>query len=176
MAKRTFKATLSTKSIQALIDKLTDYRDNILPEKLRRICDELATEGVEVAKIQIKKYDAVFTSELMNSVIKEMGEQTPTKSVFYVVADSKHAVFVEFGTGQKGEEKPYPYPFPEGYDWEYNVGSTIFEISPGQYGWFYYRDGQRYFTQGMPSRPFMYETAMDLHEKVISIVMKVFSS
>lgn len=176
MAKRKFKATLSTKSIQALIDKLTDYRDNILPDKLRRICDELATEGVSVAKMQIKKYNAVFTSELMNSVFKEMGEQTKTRSVFYVVADSEHAVFVEFGTGQMGEESPYPYPMPDGFSWEYNVGQTIFEISPGQYGWFYQRDGQTYFTQGMPARPFMYETAMDLHTKVFSIVRKVFSS
>lgn len=175
MAKRTFKGKLSQKGIEQLIDKIIDYRDNVLPEKLRRICDELATEGVEVAKAKIQKYDAVFTSELVNSVFKQMGEQTPTKSVFYVVADSKHAIFVEFGTGQMGMEAPYPYPIPQGVEWNYNSGSTIFEVSPGQYGWFYYRDGQYYFTQGMPSRPFMYETALDLESKVTKIVRKVFS-
>lgn len=175
MAHRVFKCDLSQRGIEKLIKDLKDYRDVTLPNKIQEISRKLATEGVSVAKMQVQKYNAVFTSELVNSIAEKMGAQTKTMSVFYVVADSDHAVFVEFGTGQMGEEAPYPHPLPPGFDWEYNVGQTIFEVSPGQYGWFYHRDGQTYFTQGMPARPFMYETAMDLHTKVVKIVKEVFS-
>lgn len=174
--KRTYKADLSKSGIEKLIEQIRDYKDNVLPDKIQQISRRLATEGVSVAKIQVQKYNAIFTGELANSITQRMGAQTKTRSVFYVVADSEHAVFVEFGTGQMGAEAPYPYPIPQGFDWEYNVGQTIFEVSPGQYGWLYQRDGQTFFTQGMPARPFMYETAMDLYAKVVSIVMDVFSS
>jgi hypothetical protein len=83
-------------------------------------------------------------------------------------------MFVEFGTGQIGQEAPYPYELPDGVSWEYNTGKTIFEVSPGQYGWFYKRDGQWYFTQGMPSRPFMYETSLDLYRIVEKTAKEVF--
>lgn len=174
--KRTYKTDLSRSGIDNLIKQLKDYKDNVLPDKIRQISERLANEGVLVAKVQIQKYNAIFTSELINSITSKPSAQTKTRSVFYVVADSEHAVFVEFGTGQIGAEAPYPYPMPPGFDWEYNVGQTIFEVSPGQYGWFYQRDGQTYFTQGMPARPFMYETAMDLYTKVVAIVTDVFSS
>ena len=92
------------------------------------------------------------------------------------MADSHHAAFVEFGTGQFGLESAYPYPFPEGVDWQYNTGETIFEISPGQYGWFYPGDdGRWYFTQGMPSRPFMYETSLELMNLVVTTAKEVFA-
>ena len=174
--KRTYKADLSKSGIDNLIKQLKDYKDNILPNKIRQISERLANEGVLVAEVQIQKYNAVFTSELINSITSKPGMQTKTRSVFYVVADSEHAVFVEFGTGKMGAEAPYPYPMPPGFDWEYNVGQTIFEVSPGQYGWFYQRDGQTYFTQGMPARPFMYETSLELHAKVVAIAKDVFSS
>ena len=72
-------------------------------------------------------------------------------------------------------EGGYPYPFPEGVDWEYSTGKTIVEVSPGQYGWFYPGDdGKWYFTQGMPSRPFMYETSLELMNLVVKTAREVF--
>ena len=173
--KRTFQADLSKSGIEKLIKQFKNYKNNILPNKLNEISKRLSAEGILVAQTKIQKYNAVFTGELVNSIMQKKGIQTKTMSVFYVVADSEHAVFVEFGTGQMGLESPYPYPLPPGVDWKYNTGPTIFEVSPGQYGWIYERDGKTYFTQGMPARPFMYETAMDLYTKVVSIVMEVFS-
>ena len=110
----------------------------------------------------------------MNSIHEKDGGSTKTSAIFYIVADSEHAAFVEFGTGQIGEEAPYPYPLPEGVKWEYNSGKTIFEISPGQYGWFYQKNGEWYFTQGMPSRPFMYETSLELYDIVLQTAKEVF--
>ena len=116
----------------------------------------------------------MFTGELLNSIHTMKGNGDKNTVIFFVVADSKHSAYVEFGTGQLGLEGSYPYPFPDGVEWNYNTGKTIFEIAPGQYGWFYPRDGKWYFTQGMPSRPFMYETSLELMKEIPRIAKKVF--
>lgn len=166
---------LSRKGIADAKKFLLDYKKNVLQQKLRLFVERLAQEGVETAKANITTFDAIFTGELLNSIHEESGVSTKDTSIFYVVADSEHAAFVEFGTGQIGMEGSYPYPFPEGVEWNYNTGKTIFEISPGQYGWFYpMPDGTWRFTQGMPSRPFMYETAIELRGIVEKTAKEVF--
>lgn len=174
MAKKVFKTDLSVKGINDLKKQLNDYKVNFLQRKLEELTKELAERGVEIAKANLTKLDAIFTGELMNSLYAKQDSSSAGKVVFLIVTDSEHAAFVEFGTGQLGLEGGYPYPFPNGVQWDYNTGSTIFEFSPGQYGWFYERDGQWYFTQGMPSRPFMYETAMELLQEVPKIAKEVF--
>lgn len=174
MAKYTFKSDLSVKGIENLQKELLNYKNNILQRKMQMLVDALAEKGVEIAKANVQKYDAVFTGELLSSIHKENGGVQDGTAIFYIVCDSKHAMFVEFGTGQIGQEAPYPYELPDGVSWEYNTGKTIFEVSPGQYGWFYKRDGQWYFTQGMPSRPFMYETSLDLYRIVEKTAKEVF--
>lgn len=165
-----FKVDLSVSGIEKLIKDLEDYRDNDLVQKTNKLAEVLAQKGVEIAKTNITTYDAIFTRELIDSI-----HYTKGNAVFYIVADSTHAAFVEFGTGQIGKSKPYPYPLPEGISWEYNSGSTIFEVSPGQYGWIYPgRDGKYYFTQGMPSRPFMYNTTIELMNIVVATAKEVF--
>lgn len=173
MAKHVFTTDLSVRGIKKLISDLEDYKKS-LDDKVEMFAQRLAERGVEVAKTNVAKLGAVFTGDLINSIHSQSGGTDNGYSVFYVVAGTKHCAFVEFGTGQMGEEAPYPYPLPEGVSWNYNSGSTIFEISPGQYGWFYNRDGQWYFTQGMPSRPFMYETSIELMQEVERIAKEVF--
>lgn len=166
---------LSRKGISDAKKFLLDYKKNVLQQKLRLFVERLAQEGVKTAKANITTFDAIFTGELLNSIHEESGVSTKDTAIFYVVADSEHAVWVEWGTGQLGSEAPYPYPFPEGVEWNYNTGKTIFEISPGQYGWFYpIPDGTWRFTQGMPARPFMYETAIDLRQRMVQIAKEVF--
>ena len=176
MAKRTFKTDLSTKGIEQLKRELLNYKDNILQQKVDLLAMRLAEKGVDIAQINVAKLDAVFTGELISSIHTQYGGSTKGTAIFYVVADSSHAVFVEFGTGQIGQEAPYPYPFPPGIDWEYNTGKTIREIAPGEYGWFYPKDGQWYFTQGMPARPFMMETSLELMMLVEKTAKEVFAT
>ena len=174
--KRIFKTDLSTKGIEQLKRELLNYKDNILQQRVDLLAMRLAQKGVDIAQINVAKLDAVFTGELISSIHTQYGGSTRGTAIFYVVADSEHSVFVEFGTGQMGQEAPYPYPFPPGIDWEYNTGKTIREIAPGEYGWFYQRDGQWYFTQGMPSRPFMMETALELMMLVEKTAKEVFAT
>lgn len=173
--KRVFKTDLSRSGIADLRKQLVDYKNNVLQQKVDLLAKRLAEKGVAIAQTNIVTYDAIFTGELISSIETRYGGSTKGTAVFYIVADSRHAVFVEFGTGQLGLEGSYPYPFPEGVEWNYNTGKTIFEIENGQYGWFYpAEDGTWRFTQGMPSRPFMYETAVQLMTEIVKTAKEVF--
>ena len=175
MAKKVFKTDLSVEGINNLKRELLSYKTNFLQNRLVELVEKLSEKGVEIARANVTKLDAIFTGELINSLHSEKGSISKGTAIFYIVTDSKHAAFVEFGTGQLGMEGGDPYPFPEGVQWNYNSGRTIFEISPGQYGWFYKRDEQWYFTQGMPSRPFMYETAIELEKEIVKTAKEVFA-
>ena len=174
MAKKKFKVNiLSQSSVEQLKKDLLAYQ-NSLTDKTRLFAQILAEKGVQIAKARIGTLDAVFTGELLSSVHSVNLGGGKEFAIFAVVVDSEHALYVEFGTGQLGQEAGYPYPFPPGVDWEYNSGPTIREISPGEYGWFYQRDGKWYFTQGMPARPYMYETFLELMRIAGSTAREVF--
>lgn len=175
MAKKPIKAELSISSIRQLQKELEKYKDS-LTFKCRLLAEKLSERGVEIARVQIADLDAIFTGELIQSLHSEYKGSTPYGVIFAVVADSSHAVFVEFGTGQRGEDKPYPYPLPEGVSWDYNVGKTIRQNPvTGRYYWFYPgQDGKWHYTEGMPSRPFMYLTSMELIREVPKIAKDIF--
>lgn len=176
MSKYIFKSDLSTDGVQKLIDDLINYKKDILQRKINLLAKTLAEDGVHIAQANVARLDAIFTGELINSISDKQVASKRGTAVFFIVADSDHAAFVEFGTGQVGKENSYPYPLPEGIKWEYNSGKSIIPIGPGQYGWFYPGDdGRWYFTQGMPSRPFMYETLLEVMKKVEKTAKEVFN-
>ena len=170
MAKKRLKADLSISGIRKLQEEIEKYQ-NSLEYKARLLAEKLAEMGVEIARIKISNLDAIFTGDLIQSVHTEYKGSTRGGAIFCVVADSDHAVFVEFGTGIVGAKHPYPGNLPM----VYAQGKTIRQLADGRYGWFYPADnGQWYFTEGMPSRPFMYETSLELQKKVVSVVKQVF--
>lgn len=164
----------SQSSIQNAIKVLQSYQDS-LTYKCQLLAEKLAEKGVEIARVQIADLDATFTSELLQSVHSEYKGSIKGGGVWAVVADSEHAAFVEFGTGIIGKASPYKGTLPEGFDWQYATGKTIRQLADGRYGWFYKgKDGNWYFTEGMPSRPFMYNTANELKSIVVSTAKEVF--
>ena len=174
MAKKRLKSDLSISGIRQLQKDIEKYQNSI-EYKAKLLAENLADMGVEIARVKISSLDAIFTGELIQSVHTEYKSSIRGGAIFCVVADSEHAVFVEFGTGVVGQKNPYPYPFPKGVSWEYASGKTIRQLSDGRYGWFYKGDnGQWYFTEGMESRPFMYETSLELEKKVVSVAKRVF--
>lgn len=175
MAKKTLKADLSVSSIRQLQKNLIRYQE-YLANKASQLAKRLSELGADIAQVQIADLDAIFTGELIASIHSEYKDSTKYGAIFAVVADSSHAVFVEFGTGQRGEDKPYPYPLPEGVSWDYNVGKTIRQnATTGRYYWFYPgQDGKWHYTEGMPARPFMYLTSMELIREVPKIAKEVF--
>lgn len=174
MAKKVISMTLSEKSIQNAIKQLRDYQ-NSLEHKCSLLAQKLAERGVEIARAQVYDLDAVFTTELFNSIHSEYKGQIDGGSVWAVVAGTDHALFVEFGSGIIGSESPYPGKLPDGVSWQYASGKTIRQLADGRYGWFYPGDdGKWYFTDGMPSRPFMYNTSLELQRIVVEVAKEVF--
>lgn len=175
MPNKILKTGLSVQGIKNLQRELEKYRDS-LPYKCRRLAEELAERGVEIARVQIADLDAIFTGELIQSLHSEYKDSSKYGVVFAVVTDSDHAAFVEFGTGQRGKDSSYPYPLPEGVSWDYATGKTIRQnTKTGAYYWFYPgQDGKWHYTEGMPSRPFLYLTSMELIKEIPKIAKDIF--
>lgn len=153
-------------------------------KRIQEVVAKMAERGAEIAREKVVSYDAIFTNELLNSIHSERKDGKTS----LIVADSEHAAFVEFGTGQLGQEMPYPYEFPEGVNWVYNSGETIkiakenivingiLVVPQGEPYWIYPKNGRFWITQGMESRPFMYETALDLPYELQKIAKEVFDN
>lgn len=173
MAKK-ITITLSQKSIQDAIRQIKAYQ-NDLKYKCQLLAEKLAEKGVEIAQSYIDSLDATFTYELNSSIHAEYKGNVKGGGIWAVVAGTDHAMFVEFGTGIVGKRSPYPGKLPEGIDWQYASGKTIRQLADGRYGWFYQDDnGEWWFTEGMPSRPFMYYTAQELEKIVTETAKEVF--
>lgn len=176
MPKKITINALSKSSIENAIKQLRAYQ-NDLTYKCQLLAEKLAENGVEIARVQIADLDAIFTSELLSSIHAEYKGSTKGGSIWSVVAGTDHSMFVEFGTGIVGKQSPYPGELPDGVSWEYASGKTIRQLADGRYGWFYKDDdGQWWFTEGMPSRPFMYYTSIQLREIVVKTAKEVFEN
>ena len=176
MPKKITINALSKSSIENAIKQLRAYQ-NDLTYKCQLLAEKLAENGVEIARVQIADLDAIFTSELLSSIHAEYKGSTKGGSVWSVVAGTDHAMFVEFGTGIVGKQSPYPGELPDGVSWEYASGKTIRQLADGRYGWFYKDDdGQWRFTEGLPSRPFMYYTSIRLRDIVVKTAKEVFEN
>ena len=176
MPKKITINALSKSSIENAIKQLRAYQ-NDLTYKCQLLAEKLAEKGVEIARVQIADLDAIFTSELLSSIHAEYKGSTKGGSIWSVVAGTDHAMFVEFGTGIVGKQSTYPGELPDGVSWEYASGKTIRQLADGRYGWFYKDDdGQWWFTEGMPSRPFMYYTSIQLRDIVVKTAKEVFEN
>lgn len=147
----TIKINLSEKSIDDAIAQVRAYREKI--ERFEENAVRIATEmGVETAKDFAMYMNAYDSGELVNGIIAEYKDGKG-----YVVSTAPHSAFVEMGTGVRGKEQPNPGDYIPGWTYDKN--------EYGEDGWFYIgKDGKRHWTKGMPSRPFMYETAKVLKE------------
>lgn len=173
--KTVIRGSLSEQGIRDIQRQLEEYKKTF-NNRTQLFIERLAMEGVNIARAKITSLDAIFTGELLQSIRREPREITTSSAKFAIITDSEHACFVEFGTGQRGMDTPYPYPLPNGVSWNYATGSTI-KKNPitGHYYWFYPgQDGKWHYTEGMPARPFMYETSLELSRIIDRVSKEVF--
>lgn len=159
------KIKVSLGNIDEGIRQIEEYEKKV-EQKIKDFLTKLLDEGVEIAKaklVNIPPKAAVETGDLLASMKRDVIIEGNKGVIF---ADNAHAVFVEFGTGIEGKGTPHPT-----MPWAYDTNGH------GKDGWWYTdpKLGFGRFTQGMPSRPFMYETARDLERKVGEIAREVFS-
>ena len=161
MSKKVIKFSLDEKSIDRAIQELNEYK-KLFQFKCNLLVKTLTEYGVEIAKMEVKKLDAVYTGELHNSIEGFF----PSSNVGIIRAGATYAVYVEFGTGVVG--KGSPHPDPQGYQYDVN--------NHGDKGWVYFDEdsGKFRWTKGFKSRPFMYNTAKELERKCIEIAKEVF--
>lgn len=165
------KISLSRKSIDEAILKLKKYKNDV-KLKSEQLIQRLVDSGVAIAQTKVLEMDINDTGNLLNSI---SGYYSPTLNAGFITVNCDYAVFVEFGTGIKGKNSPYPGTAMAEAGYQYMSGTTYITTKDGRVGWFYPADdGTWRFTEGLPSRPFMYETALELENQLNKIVREVF--
>lgn len=133
-------------------------------KKVKNAGDKLTTalteQGVSLAQQNAAYMNIYDSGELVNGITSKYDNDKG-----YVYSGADHSAFCEFGTGVVGQGSPHPDPID---GWEYGVNEH------GEEGWWYYDDnGTRHWTKGMPSRPYMYDTARMLRDMVPKMAKEV---
>ena len=169
---KTINVELDPNSIKKAIKELKKYKKDV-EKKTRVLVQRLTDLGAKVVRVKIVSMGAYYSGELLSGVD---GYYSPSLNAGFVKVSSDHVAFVEFGTGAVGATNSHKNgEYLAKASWGYLSGPKIFTTKDGRVGWIYPTDDGGYrFTEGMKSRPFMYETALELERKFPQIVKKVF--
>ena len=156
---------LTLESIEGAIKKVKAYQKRV--ETLEnRVVKRLVKDGVEQAQELVPLDTGALMSSISGKSNGNVGE---------VRTDCEYAAFVEFGTGVIGAAASYPGPLPTAY--QYMGGKHHVTTKDGRDGWFYpLDDGSWRFTQGQPTKPFMYDTAQLLAGAAPDVVKEELQS
>ena len=157
----TIEIELSDVGLENAIRQLKGYA-----KKVKRVAKDsmkrLTVEGAEQAKQTAMFMNAYDSGELVNGIVPEFKRD---KGIIHSTAG--HSAYVEMGTGVVGSNNPNPNGTMPG--WKYDVNQH------GEAGWNYIgRDGHLHWTKGMPSRPYMYDTAQKIKEAIPETVKEEF--
>jgi hypothetical protein len=163
---------LDPKSIDKAIKAINKYKQEV-EQKTVALAQRLTDLGAEIVRMKIVEMGAYATGELLSGVD---GYFSPTLNAGFIRVTSDHVAFVEFGTGVIGQQNPHKNgEYLSLASWGYATGSKIFTTKDGKIGWIYPTDdGGFRFTEGMGSRPFMYETALELERQYAKVAKEVF--
>lgn len=156
---------LDPDSIDEAIAEIERY-ETFVAEKAQELVRLLKELGVEKAKELVP----VDTGVAQASIIGYMDENKG------IIQAGGYCKYIEFGTGVRGLGSQHPSPeYLAIMQWAYNSGATIFTTKDGREGWYYPADdGSWRFTEGMPSRPFMFETAQYLKSEAARLAKEAF--
>lgn len=154
-----FKLSLNVESVTEVLNGVQKY-GNKVKKSGGSLTRALTEQGVSLAQQNASYMDIYDSGELVNGIESEYAGGFGTETaVGRVHSTAPHSAYCEFGTGVVGKGSPHPDPIP---------GWTYDENEHGENGWWYYDDdGQKRWTKGMPSRPFMYDTARMLRNMVV---------
>ena len=131
-----------------------------------------------------KKYlDKQYSSRLKDPNITDIStEYEKIDNGYKLIAKGKDVIYEEFGTGDRGEDDPHPDKSKYNLN-DYNSGYFIMSvedvgnqdlldflkeqgITSGKY-WSYRKNGERHFTQGVPSGKEMWNTRNEMIKNII---------
>ncbi len=167
---KTIEVRLDPQGVEAAIKELNAYKEYLVA-RTEALLQRLTSDGATIAKAKVVqlgiKYDNNLTASINGFV---------TGNVGFIKVDDEHAVFFEFGTGPIGAANPHP----KGGKYK---SSGWFTKADGKamdslYGWTRFGDdGNTFFyTHGQKSKPFLYETALELQREFPRIAKEVFST
>jgi hypothetical protein len=161
-------------SLRNAIVRLERYKKSV-QKKAGLLVQKLTDYGAEIARVKIVNMGAYYSGELYSGV---GGYFSPSLNAGFVRVTSDHVAFVEFGTGIVGQNNPHKNgEYLSKAAWNYASGAKIFTTQDGRVGWIYPTDdGEFRFTEGMESRPFMYETALELQREFPRMAKEVFGA
>ena len=155
---------LSKQNVEKAIKELNKYKKDLL-EKIDKILSSLTDMGVNIARAKVLEMNINDTGNLLSSI---GGYYSPNLKAGFIIVNCEYAVFVEFGTGIVGKQNPYQGKAMAQVGYKYGGGTKYISTKDGRIGWYYPTDdGTWKFTEGLPSRPFMYETSLELEKKVL---------
>ena len=171
---KSIKVDLDPIGVAKAIEEIRQYQKEV-ETNIRMIVQRLCDFGVEMARVKIVSLGAVDSGELLAGVD---GYYSPLLNAGFVRVASDHAAFVEFGSGIVGQASPHKNgEYLARASWGYATGQKIFTTKDGRVGWIYPTDnGEFRFTEGMVSRPFLYETALEIQKKFPQIAKEVFGA
>lgn len=154
-------------SIDAAIKEL-EKRKRAIHKQAEELTQLLTNLGVEKARDLVPVDTGVAQSSIIGYIDDAEG--------IGIIRAGGYCKYIEFGTGVRGRESPHPSAeYKAIMQWAYNSGATIFTTKNGKEGWYYpVGDGTWRFTEGMPSRPFLYETAQYLRKEAKRLAREVF--
>lgn len=161
-----FKLKLNLDSVEEVLQGITGYEKKVKTAGYE-LTRQLTEQGVSLAQQNASYMDIYDSGELVNGIEAEyvgFGRTTKT-AAGKVHSTARHSAFCEFGTGVVGAGSPHPDPMP---GWIYDVNEH------GEEGWWYYdKNGNKRWTKGMPSRPYMYDTARMLRNMIVPTAKEV---
>lgn len=171
---RIIRARLDPSSLEKAIAEVREYQKEV-ENKTRILVQRLTDYGADIARVKIVSLGAFASGELLSGV---NGYYSPILNAGFVRVTSDHVAFVEFGTGVVGQNSPHKNgEYLARASWGYATGPKIFTTKNGKVGWIYpTKDGSFRFTEGMRSRPFLYETALELKSIFPQMAKEVFGT
>ena len=161
----TIKLKLNTESLNQALKELKKYQKKV-DLAGQNLTHSLTEQGVSLAQLNASYMSIYDTGELVRGIeSRYVGGFGTDYAKGYVMSTAPHSKFCEFGTGIKGKNSPHPNITIPG--WQYD------ENNHGEAGWWYWKDGEWHWTAGMPSRPYMYDTAQLLRQMVVPTAKEV---
>lgn len=171
MNRKVIHVKLSPEGIEKAIKELERYKSD-LEGRIKTLLKQLTDRGATIARAKVVEYGIIHNTRLLDSI-----DGFCVGNTGYVRVNDEYAVFFEFGTGPVGAQVPHPLSNSGEYKSEGWYTAADGKPMDMLYGWMPLNGNEGevfYYTQGQRSKPFMYDTAIQLRDEFPLIVAEVF--
>ena len=177
MARKIFKANLSSRSIEQLQKDLEKYNANLI-DKCKELSQKLAEKGINVAKAKIS--DSPL-GKYISIKVDLITEQTGCKAILIATGAVKQSenfapfntlLAVEFGAGIHYNSTSNPNADKFGF----GVGTFPGQVHAFEDGWYYWNEEKQewQYTHGVKATMPMYNADIEIIKSIVKTAKEVF--